>query len=80
MQSLDIFGLEGDFFHIIILKVLKKSISSPIGLILMIVNLKMISKQVLNLANLLRAQVFYFHKRAQVVIVYKNKDLIPIIF
>lgn len=41
-----------------------------------IIDLKVISKKLLNSANLIRAQTFYIYKLTKVVIVSKDKDFI----
>ena len=54
MQDLIVLGLEGSFSFNIMLKISKKSINSFIGLILTIVNLKIIFKKLLSPVNLLK--------------------------
>lgn len=80
IQDLDIFGLKSDFFFGITLRVSKKIINIPINLALIIVNLIIVLRERLSLANLLRAHVFHIYKTALVIVVYKNKNLILTIF
>ena len=62
------------------LRISKKNISSSIGLMLIIVNPKIVLKQLLSLVDLSKTQAFYIQKVTQFVIVHKNKDFMLIIF
>ena len=42
--------------------------------------MKILSKEFLNLINLFEAQTFYIYKTIKGVVIYKNKNLIYIIF
>ena len=58
----------------------RKSISYSINLFLIIINLKVILKKFLGLANLTKIQTLYIYKLTKVIIVSKNKDLVFIAF
>lgn len=54
--------------------------SSPICIILIIIDLELIIKALLGLLNLTRAQVLYIHKLIKVIVIHKNKNLIFVAF
>lgn len=79
-ENLQNFGLKSSFFFGILLKISRKNISSSISFILIIINLKVVLKQLLNLPNLPKIQFFYIHKAKQIVVICKSKNLIFTIF
>ena len=74
MQNLDIFRLEGVFLLSTPLKVSRQSIGISIGLILTIINVKVVTREFLSPADLSRAQTLRVHELSEVVIVGKHKD------
>lgn len=54
MQDISVFGLKDNFFYVILLKVLKQGICSFISLVLLIINAKVVIKELLSLADLSR--------------------------
>ena len=54
----------------------KQNISHSISFSLTIIDSKVVSRELLGPADLIKAQVFYIHKLIEVVIVSKNEDLI----
>ena len=75
MQNLNFLGSEAFFFLCTLLKVLRQDISSFISLILMIIDLKVVTKEFLSPVNLLKAQVFHIYKPVEVVVVGEYKHL-----
>lgn len=59
---------------------LKKDIQNLTNFILVIVNIKIILKQFLELFDLIKALNFYIYKLLYIVIIYINKNLIFAIF
>lgn len=55
---------------------MRKSVYSPINLVLLVINLKMILKKLIRLANLSKAQALYIYKVMGIVVICKNKNLI----
>lgn len=74
MQNLSIFDLSLLFFFLILLKKTRKSVCSFFGFVLLIINQKMILKELLGLANLFRVQVLCIYKVVEVVVVCEYKD------
>ena len=74
MQDFDIFGAEGFFFLCTLLKVSRQGISSSVSLFLTIIDLEMVTKEFLGLANLPRDQTLYVYEPAEVVVVGKYED------
>ncbi len=58
------------------LREIRQSISRNISFSLSIIDLEVISRELLGLADLTRAQVFYIYELAKVIMVSKNKELI----
>ena len=76
MENLDVFDAKSLFFFCTLLKVSKQGISSSVSLALMIIDLKVVIKELLGPADLSGAQTLYVHEPAEVVMVGKYKYLI----
>ena len=74
MQDFDVFCSEGVFFLSISLRVLRQDISSSVSFALTIIDLEVVTKEFLGLADLFRAQTFYIHELSKVLMVGKYKD------
>ena len=77
--NLDIFSIKNNFFsyfrNIIVIKYKQLYL-----FILLVINLKIIIKKLLNLINLFNIWVFYIYKIKNIIIIYKNKKFIFIAF
>lgn len=80
IQDLGILGSQDDVLFGIPLGVFKQGISSSISFALMIIDPKVVSKQLLSSTNLSRAQTFGIYEVSQVVIVHKDENLMLITF
>lgn len=80
MIDLAILSLKFIFFILIFLKKLKQNICSYICFTLALIHLKMISKELLGSTELLGAQIFLIHKITNVIVIYKDENLIFITF
>ena len=80
MKNLSVFNLECFFLGWAYLREVRHSISCCIGFFLTLINSKIVSKELLGLADLTRAQVFCIHELTEVIIVNKDKDLIIVVF
>ena len=69
MKNLSIFGSKLFFFIDTSLRETRESICSPIDLALLIIHLKIIPGELLDLPNLTRAQVFRIHKPTEVIMI-----------
>ena len=69
MKDLGILSLKLFFFIVASLREVKVGVCNFICLALMIVNPKMVSRKLLGLLDLTRAQAFHIHKPTKVVIV-----------
>lgn len=69
MKNLGVLNIKFFFFIMVFLEEMKKSIYNRIGLVLPIIDVKMIPEELLGLSNLTKAQTFYVHKPTKVVIV-----------
>ena len=76
VQDLGVFGLKNSFFFGILLRVLRQSICSSIGLTLSIIDTKVIAKELLGPTDLCGAQAFRIHEAAEVVVVCEDKNLV----
>ena len=76
MKNLNILISEHFFLSLASLWEVKQSISHSISFSLMIINSKVVLRELLGPANLTRALAFYIHELTEVVIVSKNEDLI----
>lgn len=80
VQNLGVSGKEAGFFLNVLLTILGEGISNSIMFLLIINNPKMIFQQLLTSRHLDKAQAFFVIKGAQVVVVYKNENLMFAIF
>ena len=80
MQNLDVLGAEGFFLFCILLRVLKQGINSSVSLTLIIVDLEVVMKELLNSADLLGAHTLCVYKLAEVVVVGEYKHLMLRLF
>ena len=80
MRNLSILKFKIIIFTLIFLKKIKKSIYNYIYFFLIIINKKVVIKKLLGLINLIKAEIFYIYKLVKVDIIYKDKNLIFIIF
>lgn len=65
---------------LIFLKKIRKSLYYFIDLILIIIDPKVIPRELLGPSNLIKAQVIYIYKLTRVIMVSKNKNLVLTIF
>ena len=80
MEDYFVFGTEGLFFLSIPLRILKQSIGNSICLALTVIDLEVVMRKFLSLADLSETQTFCIHKSTKVVVVNKDKDLMFVIF
>ena len=80
MQDLGVFGSKDSFFFGILLRVLQKSICSSIGFTLLIIDAKVVARELLGPTDLSGAQAFCIHEATEVVVVYEDKNLVFAIF
>lgn len=77
MEDFDIFGIEAFFFFSTLLRVSKQCICNSICPTLAVINLEVITRKFLNLADLSEAQTLLcIHEFAKVVMDSKDKDLL----
>ena len=74
MQNLDVLRLEGLFVLSNPLRVLKQGIGSFVSLVLIIIDLEMVTRKFLSLADLSGAQNFRVHELSKVDMVGKHED------
>ena len=74
MHDFDVLCLEGLFLLSIPLRVSRQDIDSSISLALTIIDLEVVTREFLSLANLSLAQTLHVHKLLEVVMVGKYKD------
>lgn len=72
MKILGIFSLKICFFILVSLKKAINSVYSFIIFFLIVIDLKVVMKEFLNLKNLKKAQISYIHKFRKIIIVYKD--------
>ena len=80
MKDLAMFSLKLMFFILVSLGKLQQSICSCICLAYAIVNLEIVSRELLGLADLSRAQSFHIYEATKVIIICKDKDLMLTLF
>lgn len=80
MKSLRILSLESLLFFLAALRKARQGISSNIGFILVIIDVEMVTRELLGLPDLERAQASCIYKLAKVVVIYENENLIFIAF
>ena len=76
MQDFDIFGLESLFFFSTLLKISRQGVSNSICFALTVINLKVVTREFLSLADLSKAQTLYIYKLLGVIMVGKHKDFL----
>ncbi len=76
MKNLGILISESLFFGLASLKEVRQGISRSISFSLTIIDLKVVSREFLDLTDLTRAQTLCIHKLAEVIMVNKDEDLV----
>ncbi len=76
MENLGVLISESLFLSLAFLKKAKQGVSRNISFFLAIIGLEVVSRELLSLADLTRAQVFHIHKSTEVIMVSKDKDLV----
>ena len=76
MKNLSILISKHFFLGLASLEEVRQSISYSISFFLIIIDLKVISKKLLGLVDLIKAQIFRIYKLTEVIMVIKDKDLI----
>ena len=76
MKNMSVFGLKLFFFIETFLKEARYGICSSIGLALAILDLKMISEELLGPLDPTKAQTLCIHKPIEVVMVGQNKNFV----
>lgn len=76
MKNISIFGLEFFFRILIPLRKMRESICSFIRFFLIIINSKMVPKELLGLPDLTRAQVLYILKLTEVIMICKYQNFV----
>ena len=80
MQDLDIFDAKSVFFFSTPLKVLWQGIGSSVCLALIVIDLEMVARKFLSLADLLKTQTLCVYELTKIVVVCKTEDLVFVIF
>ena len=80
MMNLAIFKLELIFLILASLEKSRQSIYSYICFILVIVGLKIVLRELLDPADLFRAQILPIYETIEVVMIHKDKNLILVTF
>ena len=75
MEDFDVLGAECLFFLYTLMRVLKQGISNFVSLALTIINLEVVMRKLLGLADLSWAQTHCIHKPVEVVMVGEYKHL-----
>ncbi len=76
MENLGVFISESLFLGLASLREARQGISCSISLSLTIIDSEVVSKELLGLADLTRAQAFRIHESTEVIMVSKDEDLI----
>ena len=76
MKNFSILIMEYFFLSLAPLGEARQSINHNISFFLMIIDLKMVSKELFGSADLTRLQVFCIYKLMEVIMVNKNKNLV----
>ena len=79
VQDLDVFGLKGLFLLNTPLRVTRQGIGSSVYLVSLVINLELVTRELLGPAHLSRTQVLCVHKLAKFVVlgIYKHLMLRP---
>ena len=80
MKDFDVVGPKGLFLLCILLRILKLGISSSVKLVLTTTDLEVVTKEILDLANLSGAQTLCVYELAEVVVVGEYKYLVLRLF
>ncbi len=80
MKNLGILIFESFFLSLTSLREARQSISYRITFFLTIINLEVVSRDLVGSTDLTKAQALDIHKSTEVVIVSKNKDLVFVAF
>ena len=80
MENLSVLSSKLFFFILTSLKEAKESICSPVGLALTIIDLEMISGELLSPTDLFRAQALRIYVLTEVIIVSKYQNFVLIAF
>ena len=75
MEYFDILGSKGLLLLCTLLKVLRQSISNSISLAILIIDLEVVTKEILSPANLFRVQTFCIHETMEIVVIDKYEYL-----
>ena len=75
MEDFDVLGAKSLFFLSTLLRILRQSIGSFICFALTLINLKVIIRKFLNLADLSRTQTLCIYESTKIVVLDKNKDV-----
>lgn len=75
MKNFGVFSSKTFFFLLTLLRVMRQDINSCIYVTLVVINLKMIMRQLLCLPNLTKTNTFCVHKTRKVVVIGKDKNL-----
>ena len=78
IEDFDIFGIKNLFFCSILLRILTYGIGSYIFLAQVIINLEIVIKKFLSLANLFGAKSLCDHELSEIIIVGKYEDFMLI--
>ncbi len=76
MENLGVFISESLFLGLAFLGEARQDISRSISLSLTIIDSEVVSRELLGLADLMRAQAFCIHESTEVIMVSKDEDLI----
>ncbi len=80
MENLEVLISESIFFDLAFLGEVRQGISRSISFSLIIIDLKVVLRKFLGLADLIKAQAFGIQELREVIMVSKDKDLIFTIF
>ncbi len=80
MENLEVLIFESFFLGLTSLRKARQSISCNISLSQIIIDTKVVSRELLRLADLIRAQTLCIYESAEVIMVNKDKNLIFAIF
>ena len=80
IENLGVLISKNIFFSLALLRKAKQGISCSISFSLIIIDLKVVSRELLGLANLIKAQTFYIYKLTKVVMVNEDENLVFVAF
>ena len=75
MEDFDVLSAKDFFLLSTLLRIIKQGIGSSICLALAVINLEVLTRKFLNLANLSGAQTLCVHEPAKIVVISKYKHL-----